>query len=238
MKPNNDLLEQYEDAVFAILMDQVAHAEGQWALEENRRLKEDPAAAVPDTVTQRCRRRIQKARYAKNTKASAGVLRKGIHIAAVVVLLLAATMTISFAAFPTLRINVLNTILEVYETHTEFSYGEEKTTAPKFEITARWIPEGFVLTEDGSNSVCSWKTFENSDGAVIHIEKSLPVTITVDTENAEVDEIQIQGYSGTIITKNYEARVIWLNEKEDIVYFVNTEWLSADMMLQIAEHVK
>ena len=147
-------------------------------------------------------------------------------------------MTISFAAFPTLRINVLNTILEVYETHTEFSFGEEKTTAPKFEITAGWIPEGFVLTEDGSNSVCPWKTFENSDGAVIHIEKSLPVTITVDTENAEVDEIQIQGYSGTIITKNYEARVIWLNEKEDIVYFVNTEWLSADMMLQIAEHVK
>lgn len=45
------LRESYEEALFALLMDEVAVAQGKEALEENERLKRNPDAAVPEQVT-------------------------------------------------------------------------------------------------------------------------------------------------------------------------------------------
>ena len=44
MTKREQLIEQYEDALFALLMDSVAEEEGKQALELNERLKADPAA--------------------------------------------------------------------------------------------------------------------------------------------------------------------------------------------------
>lgn len=44
MTNHERLTEQYEDALFALLMDSVAEEEGKQALELNERLKADPAA--------------------------------------------------------------------------------------------------------------------------------------------------------------------------------------------------
>ena len=164
MSQNNDLMEQYEDAMFAILMDHVAQAEGQWALEENQRLKEDPNAAVPDSVQKRCKKCIRNAFAAKTRKMSAGVLWRGIHIAAIVVLLLAATMAVSFAAFPTLRANVINTILDIYDTHTDFSFvsESESTAIPELAINVGWLPAGFEQVEEVCMFSRSYKTFEKA----------------------------------------------------------------------------
>ena len=42
MTKREKLLEQYEDALFSLLMDEFAESEGKAALEENARLKADP----------------------------------------------------------------------------------------------------------------------------------------------------------------------------------------------------
>lgn len=52
------LMEQYEDALFALIMDEVAEVEGQKALEENQRLKESGELVIPEEVSQRCQRVI------------------------------------------------------------------------------------------------------------------------------------------------------------------------------------
>ena len=49
------LMEQYEDARFALLMDAVAESQGQKAIEENRRLRDSGELEVPASVHQRCR---------------------------------------------------------------------------------------------------------------------------------------------------------------------------------------
>ena len=48
------LMEQYEDALFALIMDEVAEVEGQKAIEENQRLKESGELVIPKEVSQRC----------------------------------------------------------------------------------------------------------------------------------------------------------------------------------------
>lgn len=241
MSQNNDLMEQYEDAMFAILMDHVAQAEGQRALEENQRLKEDPNATVPDSVQKQCKKCIRNAFAAKTRKMLAGVLWRGIHIAAIVVLLLAATMAVSFAAFPTLRANVINTILDSYDTHTDFSFTSESegSASPELAISVGWLPEGFELTEENYIFDRSCKIFEKDSATRIVIQKYIPTesSISIDTEDAKITPVKMHDYDATLIEKENEARIIWLDTRQNIVYFVNTDGLSTSTMLTIAQNI-
>ena len=54
MTRREQLQDQFEDARFALLMDNLAWQEGERLLEENERLKHDPSADVPAEVTERC----------------------------------------------------------------------------------------------------------------------------------------------------------------------------------------
>ena len=62
------LMEQYEDALFALIMDEVAEVEGQKALEENQRLKESGELVIPEEVSQRCQRVIARKTTEKDLK--------------------------------------------------------------------------------------------------------------------------------------------------------------------------
>lgn len=54
------LIENYEDALFSLLMDEVAESEGKKAMEGNQRLRDNGEIEVPVSVRQRCRRVIAK----------------------------------------------------------------------------------------------------------------------------------------------------------------------------------
>lgn len=60
MTKHEKLQEQYEDALFALLMEEFAVEEGKSALEENERLKRDPTFDVPPDVRQRCLKQLPK----------------------------------------------------------------------------------------------------------------------------------------------------------------------------------
>lgn len=60
MNRQEELQDRYEDALFALLMDKIAAAEGKEALEEIERLKNDPDAAIPEDVDKRCLQTIRR----------------------------------------------------------------------------------------------------------------------------------------------------------------------------------
>lgn len=67
MRPDqNELWERYEDAMFTLLMDEVAHQEGQEQLEWKKQLNDDPSAALPEEVRKKGEQTIRKAFAAKN----------------------------------------------------------------------------------------------------------------------------------------------------------------------------
>ena len=53
MTQKEQLWENYEDAVFAILMDAVAEQEGEKGLQSMEELEHDPSAQVPEEVQRR-----------------------------------------------------------------------------------------------------------------------------------------------------------------------------------------
>lgn len=58
MKTREQLQDEYEDALFALLMYDVAQLRGRCGEAENERLQNDPNAKVPAKVDQRCLRTI------------------------------------------------------------------------------------------------------------------------------------------------------------------------------------
>ena len=66
MTNREKLQDQYEDALFALLMDDLAWREGVRLLEENERLKNDPDAKIREEVIIRCRRTINREFAKKN----------------------------------------------------------------------------------------------------------------------------------------------------------------------------
>lgn len=240
MSRKHELLEQYEDAFFAIMMDEVAQEEGQKAIEINVQLKEDPEAAVPDKILHRCQKTIRKS-FSSNTRKKTGrFLWKVVHTAAIIVLLLAATLTISFAAFPTLRANVLNMILNVYETHTEFSFGTAEMNNELPSIEATWLPEGFVVAQQEKLEDREYIYFMGDDNSVLYVEiiSAADHKLFLDTENAEVEAITVQGCDGTLIQKDVENQIIWLDQEKSLAILVSGENISVETLVQFAENIK
>ena len=130
-----------------------------------------------------------------------------------------------------------NTIRNVYETHTDFNYTGDTQSPEELEITTGWLPEGFSVQDEGSIGTHTWEDYINATGDTINIQKSYPISMAVDTENADITYIDIQGYDATFITKNDEVRVLWLNTDKNVVYFINSEGLPPDTILKIAENI-
>lgn len=238
MRREEELQQEYEDILFKIMMDRVAQAEGTRLLEENQQLLEQSDAEVPQEIQKHAYKTIRSAFSKRKRSQRAGSLRRGLRVAVIAAILIALTMGVTFAAFPDVRAKVINTIKNIYETHTDFTYQTDAEAPKDLEINVGWLPEGFDIREEGSISNHSWEDYEDNQGNVIMIEKSFPIgTSSIDTEDANIISTTMHGFEATLITKNKEARILWLDTEKNIVYFVNTEGLSIETMLKIAESI-
>lgn len=239
MRREEELQQEYEDILFKIMMDRVAQAEGARLLEENQQLLEQSDAEVPQEIQTHAYKTIRSAFSKRKRSRRAGSLRRGLRVAVIAAILIAFMMGVTFAAFPDVRAKVINTIKNIYETHTDFTYQTDAEAPKDLEINVGWLPEGFSLQEEGAIGTSAWKIYENDagSGSRINIEKSLPISSSVDTENADIVSTTIHGFEATLITKTDESRIIWLDTDNGIVYFVNVEKLSTETLLKIAENI-
>ena len=217
MKREEELQQEYEDILFKIMMDRVAQAEGARLLEENQQLLEVPSAEVPQDIQKHAYKTIQSAFSKKKRRQRMGSLRRGLRVAAIAAILIALLTGITFAAFPDVRAKVINTILDVHDRYTNFFFTEEPATSQ-----AR---DEYILRRYESNE------------KVISVCKALPRSYSVDTEDATVTSIEIHGYEATLIEKNNERHILWLNTDSSIVYYVYTDGLPLEILLKIAENL-
>lgn len=227
MTRREKLQENFEDALFALLMEEVAEQEGQRLLEENEKLKRDPESTVPPEVDRRCLKTIRRA-FAKTQRRAAGhtayrVFRQAAMVAVVGMLL----FVTAFAAFPEVRVKTLNLLIEVSDVATSMTMEEtpESQGSPNFhaedssttsggmlrgyQIPA--VPEGFDLEDFSENEKSSRLRYCNTEGATIrfHIVEANGTTHNIDTEDAEVSPIMIHGYEGLLIKEGSRITITW-----------------------------
>lgn len=229
---------QYEDALFALLMEDVAAWQGEDALREKATLDD---AAVPEEVRRRCRRIIER-RYARG-KARRTVLRLT-HVMekiALVALVAALTLTVAMAAFPVFRAAVLNLALEAFEDHETLRYDTAERGLSAGTPVPGWLPEGYTLAEGEVGRAQSFAMYTNAAGHRIQLLTQLPPqSINVDTENGTVISTgTVQGARARI----YDHRdvdsitVIWVDEANGVIVNVCTEFLSMEDTLRFAENL-
>lgn len=231
MTRREQLQEQYEDALFALLMDELARSEGEKLLEENERLMQDPDADIPDDVMKRCCKVINWEFSKKNAvatyKVSVRVLNKIAVFAFIAILL----FTTAFAASENFRVNTLNLVIEVFERNTDYRVNPTPQLSESdlgFEVG--WKPDGFVLVKCNSHEYADWATYQGPDNSLLGINLATITksgVISVDTENATIEEITINGIEATLIIKEDHYQVVMPLPERGQMLLVGLSWITS-----------
>lgn len=243
------LSEQYEDALFALIMEEAAEAEGQKALEENRQLRDSGELAIPDGLRQRCHRAIAKGFAGQELRRVGRGVSRVVTKVALVALVGMLLLTTVFAASEDFRVKTLNLALEIFEDHTEITLTPDESIIASSvdsvvpQLTAGWLPDGFALVEEGENSAMAWKDFQNEEAGTqisITVFNLRTGRMSVDTEDAEMLPVQINGADAFIIndTEDEIIQIIWQEDaaSEWLIYVVGMG-VSEEMLMKTAESI-
>lgn len=238
------LVEQYEDALFALIMDKVAEVEGQKAIEENQRLKESGEVVIPEELNRRCKQTIRCKTAEKHLKRYGKGFGKVLNKVAIVALMALLLFTTAFATSESFRVKTLNFVMEVFDDRTEIKFvpkdiAADSTAVP--EITAGWLPEGFKLTRTDAlkaNRVYEYANSDNTAYIAVNIMEMTSVSMALDTEDAKTLSLQVQGEDAIMVDKGNIKQLVWnLHADENWYCCVITENISEEDMLKFAENI-
>lgn len=231
MTRKEKLRDNYEDALFALLMESVMEEEGKKLLQENERLKADPEFEVPEEASRRCVKAIKKAFAKKNGKAAGKVIYRTFSKVAVVAVLCGLLFTAAYAAIPDVRVKTLNLLIETSDVATRLTIAGEGSAAnmgkPRPGAAEGGVillgyqfpdaPDGFVLNSarSGSGAMTAWSFFQNENGATIeYLVHSFPTEtpLEVDSEDADlVLDIMVQNHAGMLVKKGNRTDIAWVD---------------------------
>lgn len=201
MTRQEHLQETYADARFALLMNHVAEVHGKQALAENRALREDPDAEVPQDVHRACLKAINRTFRKKNAWTAGRTTVRILKTVALVALLGIVILSIAFAVSPKFKACILNVLMDTF--HNGVS-SQLAPTPPDWanleDIKPAWVPEKYDLTDEGSFAYNSWATYSTAQGDQLYID--LTANISFDTENEKTEEITICGFPAYIIDQS------------------------------------
>ena len=257
---HEQLMAQYEDAVFALMMESIAETEGQQVLQLNQRLEDSVDGDSYESVNKRMEERIRKAFKEKKRKLGFQSIRSAGKRIALIAAAAAMMFTGVYAANEEFRVFVLNTVLEVHESYTRLTFVPEPaastTPGQYYGVAADWIPEGYELTFGWDNGGGSLAVFKNIIGSVIEIDitrYSETTVCNIDTEASTKVDTVIQGIPAFLYIKDPDAvrvryaqnpditsemTVLWIDEVQQIFTTIHATNLSEEEIIRIAEGVR
>lgn len=255
MTRREQLQENVEDAVFALLMEDVAEQEGKRLIEENEQLKHDPSAKIPDDLDRRCRKIIKRS-YAKDRRRTVGHtihhILGNVALAAMVCILLFVS---AFAAVPEIRVMTLNLLIEVSDVSTSLrlvgvdngSTAQDAGADRTDSVQTLWgyrlpeIPNDYELVYEDSSDWVATLWYSGTNGSLIkfNISKAHEAfSVDVDTEDAEVKKIRIHGYDGLIIKKGDRIDIIWGDTDQNNFISITCTEIDQDATLRFASDME
>lgn len=247
MNRNDRLYNDYEDALFALLMDEVAQEEGARLLEENERLKGDPNAAVPPDLDKKSLETIRKTlagQYRRHTHTVGWYLsRLAIAILAALLLFVAA-----YASIPDLRLKTLQMLIDNSDISSRLSFavgGNDNATgeAAKRQTLAGYvlpeISEDYTVVDQGETSRSAWIKYQHADGSVIRIIATNSADYFLDNEAVEdCEDIEVCGFSGkTYYDKDGAVYVSWYDSEHEKIIVLYADGIDKEMALTYAEQI-
>ncbi len=216
MSRRDKILAQYEESLFTLLMSEAAEWEGGRLLEEMERLSRDPAAAVPEAVSERCRRTLRREFSRKRAAKFRRSLGRGLKAALAAACAASLLFTAAFALSEEVRTYAVKLFIEIKDYCTSFRFtsgSEEELPLESPFFAVGWLPEGFTLygqdRRDGFMPSQS-NTYKGPRKKELFVDVdsiSEYGVVSFDTEDAASEEIILNGRAGTFYTKSYTEEV-------------------------------
>ena len=247
MTRREKLIDNYENALFAVLMDKVAEEEGAKLREENQRLQNDPATEVPEHVDAVARQTIRKAFAGQNRRSALHVAMRVVNAVAMIVLICSALFVTAYAAFPEVRVKTLNLLIQSSDVASrimllnEGEISNRKQSNPDGMVLCGYslpILDGFSVLEKNEDKHGGWIKYLNDEDATIRISISKGGTEYVDTEElTSIEPITIHGFSGTVYEKNNRVTLTWSEPDHGYNITLVCIGLTHDLAIQLAEQI-
>lgn len=236
MDEREKLMERYDDAAFALMMDECAENEGAAFLAEFQaaaqagelpELPEDIDRLCRDAIKREYAGRERKVRFRQFKRAAA---RVAVAVFAVIGLL--GTLVMSVEA---IRIPLVGFIVEHFERFTTISPQDTKekdVVEDPYEALEDILPIGYEEIIRSGNASVTFALYENENGETVSLDIiSAGAEMVVDTEDAGYSEINLSGYSAILLEKNGYS-VIWADD-DSVRYVFYASNLSEKQVIEI-----
>lgn len=236
------LYEQYNDALFRLLMHSVAQHQGQQYQEENQALKAQEGGPS-ETAKHRCLRTISRQVRRGHARAAARTASRVLSKAAVVMLLVISCLTAAFAVSPVFRSDALRWAVATFGDHAEYRFSQTEGGVQYQGIEVGWLPEGYELVESRTaNRMTSQLYIELSDG----LEQSVKIQVMnfsdagifkVDTEADQVYQVSVQNTLATVIQREGSIQLTWMYPESNCIVMLYGDNISTETALRIAQSI-
>lgn len=243
------LPEQYEEALFALLMESVAEAEGEKALAESRRLNESGEEIMPAETHRRCLRLIAQKMAGRNARQFGRGFVRAAGMAATIALVAIMVFTTAFAAQesfqakkPTLgyavKFHKHTTVISLPASSAALGSGQ-RSPAPRFSVG--WLPKGFEPEKEGESNFDVWTQYRKSGteaGIIIAADNLLGESANVNTEDAKVSYVQLRGTEAMVVeTPDSVCRILWAAEegREDWLFYAIGQNVELKTLVRVVE---
>lgn len=261
MTKKEKLIDDYEDALFALLMEDVAQIEGTDAIQLNVKLLEDSRYAIPEAVQKRCKKTIYHAFSRKNRKRIEKKAVKIIQYISVAMMIAVLLFTTAFAGSPNIRRMTLNVMIDLGAKYSEFRSEDNSLSISNmspiddleyyYNIAFEWLPKGYTVANGSKNEGGSDIFLHNNetDGWIeVYISGYDGLSHQIDSEDAEIKYITIQDCPGILVTKevNYlpetesytRRRIVWPDNEQQVLIDVITSNLTEDEIIHLAGGIR
>lgn len=246
MTKRDQLIDQYEDAVFALVMDKIAASEGEKYLTLNKQLKDDPAAEVPEGVRRRAERTIVKALRKSKVLSVVRTFSNVVNKVAVFFLVVSMVFATAFTASADFRASTYRFVMRVFDDHFEYGYenkaGLNNGAIAYTAFELGWIPEGYNLINQFCDDISYHVVYQDKQGNVMSawlISLSSFGEVSADAENTIISHEIINGYEVTVFYNDCLQAVIQIPESNQVVHiYAPSVGFSYEVLIKTIEYLK
>lgn len=236
------LYEQYNDALFRLLMHSVAQNQGQQYQEENQALKVQEGGPS-ETAKRRCLRTISRQVRRGHARAAARTASRVLSKAAVVMLLVISCLTAAFAVSPVFRSDALRWAVATFGDHAEYRFNQTEGGVQYQGIEVGWLPEGYELVENQNTNGTISRRYIRPSGSV---EQRVDIRVMnfdgegvfkVDTEANQLYQTIVHDTLATVIQRDESMQIIWMYPESNCIVMLCGDNISTETALRIAQSI-
>ena len=240
MKSRDELQNDYEEALFAIIMDDIMELEGRALLEERIRLSESDEFRVPDDMNERCIALIDRLFKERNIKNRVSGVRKVGKIILIAAIVMSLCLSTAYASVPTVRAFTMNVISDMGNKIAKFALDDAGINNDVIECCFEYIPNGFSIVDQAHDEFISWYVYQ-SDSKRIYVSVVYNIydyAYEIDLEDCVYEEVVINGFNGLIVERNKEVQIVLRDDENGVYLDVLGLDVDKDLIIKMIQNIK